>query len=841
MAAFLNDTFADSDGDELSLAHTPDVGAAWFKAAGGGGNHLVISANRAVRNNAAASVWVRYVSTQAPPAADYFAEAVVRPLTVAQYAALAVRASSDYTSAYEVWFTNTGVLLVRLVGSAPTTLVTQAYTWTAGTDYTVRLDVSGTGAAVDLVLKVDGSIVATFSDTNAARITATGSVGIAAFDGSASAGFVFDSVVGDAAAVDSLSITKPVAWQTFQRSGTTASIPVAGTNAGATENIESNFNGAGYGIVATAVPAGAFTGSRAAQTAGRGSFVSRKAITTTSTQTVPNVGIGDVFAVGGDSNFEGRLTSAQSYSGGQGAAMFRQDDGWAALADPADTGTSGGSIWPLVGNQHSADQAVPVAFITAATGGTDAAGSATTWASGGADYNNLIQQVTDSGTNALKGILMSLGPNAVVSASTPSQASIEAALTAMANGFAGAIAGAPKTMVALFGEVNTGSPPDRRTAIDNYRKAILSRWALGGNIVVGPNFVDLNFSDDVHLKTDAEGLLAAKRLWACMDDAWFGGANGRGPRLSAATWNGARNQITIVFDRALKTGITFGSSAWIVSDNGTPLTISGIAYHGSNPAAIVISTSAAATGAAGTTTLTFASGNDAAGVAVPCTTDITPPTGAAFQIPAEPIYAAAVGENDTTAPILTSPSGAGGTLTCSGSVGTDEAGGTLYAVVTASASAPSAAQVKAGQDHTGAGALRVVSQAVAATGSQTIVSGSCTAGTRYWHFMQEDAATNQSTVASSASFTVTGAATATIATEPFKTWGGVVQASHALGRVVILHATSGALVLNLTGQSTDGAGVLTISHASLTAAVDYMVAAWDAGGSPRGIKKYTAA
>ena len=160
MAAFLNDTFADSDGDELSLAHTPDVGAAWFKAAGGGGNHLVISANRAVRNNAYASVWVRYVSTQAPPAADYFAEAVVRPLTVAQYAALAVRASSDYTSAYEVWFTNAGVLLVRLVGSAPTTLVTQAFTWSAGTDYTVRLEVSGTGATVDLVLKIAGATIA---------------------------------------------------------------------------------------------------------------------------------------------------------------------------------------------------------------------------------------------------------------------------------------------------------------------------------------------------------------------------------------------------------------------------------------------------------------------------------------------------------------------------------------------------------------------------------------------------------------------------------------------------------------------------------------------------------
>ena len=87
----------------------------------------------------------------------------------------------------------------------------------------------------------------------------------------------------------------------------------------------------------------------------------------------------------------------------------------------------------------------------------------------------------------------------------------------------------------------------------------------------------------------------------------------------------------------------------------------------------------------------------------------------------------------------------------------NEANGALYAVVTASATGPTAAQVKLGQDHTGAAALRVVSaQAVTATGAQAIASGAVTAGTRYWHFMHEDAATNQSTVSSSASFVVTG-------------------------------------------------------------------------------------
>ena len=116
---------------------------------------------------------------------------------------------------------------------------------------------------------------------------------------------------------------------------------------------------------------------------------------------------------------------------------------------------------------------------------------------------------------------------------------------------------------------------------------------------------------------------------------------------------------------------------------------------------------------------------------------------------------------DNTAPTLTSPTGTGGDAVCSGSVSTNEGNGTLYAVVTASATPPTAAQVKLGQDHTGAAALRVRSQAVSGTGVQNIASGDVSAGTRYWHYMHEDAATNQSTVASSASFVVNVAADTT--------------------------------------------------------------------------------
>lgn len=181
-----------------------------------------------------------------------------------------------------------------------------------------------------------------------------------------------------------------------------------------------------------------------------------------------------------------------------------------------------------------------------------------------------------------------------------------------------------------------------------------------------------------------------------------------------------------------------------------------------------------------------------------------------------------IAAGDVTPPTLTSPTGTGGSLVCSGSVTTDEGNGTLYAVATASATSPSAAQVKAGQDHTGAAALRAVSQAVSATGAQTVASGAVTAGTRYLHYMHEDAATNQSTVSSSASFTVT-AGSATLTSSAIKNNTGTLQLS-AAAEAYVSNPTTGALVLKKTGLTSHATtGVITFSDAALAAATSYRV------------------
>lgn len=122
----------------------------------------------------------------------------------------------------------------------------------------------------------------------------------------------------------------------------------------------------------------------------------------------------------------------------------------------------------------------------------------------------------------------------------------------------------------------------------------------------------------------------------------------------------------------------------------------------------------------------------------------------------------AAGGGDVTAPVLSSPAfTASSSSAGTASVSTDEGNGTLYCVVTQSATSPSAAQIKAGNDHTGSAADFDASQAVSGTGTQNVAVTGLTASTTYYaHFVQDDAAANESNVASDTTGDTTNAANA---------------------------------------------------------------------------------
>ncbi len=512
--------------------------------------------------------------------------------------------------------------------AAPT--VTSEAGWTVAESLPT---VGGTnfGGGVAYQIQTTATTVATLTRTSNWSLT----------EGQASAQAVFR----ESAPTDGITLTTPKQYEVHQRSGSTGSIQISGTVAGTTEDIEASFNGGAYVTIASAVAPGSFSGTLTGQAQGQGTLTVRKKVTTATSATVLDVGIGDVFIVAGDSIAEGRGTNAQNYTHATlKAAKFTQADIWGNGNDGIDTGTNVGSHWPLLATQIMGSQGVPVAFISVGTGSTDVAGSANTWAKPGAEYTELTAQVTASTVASVRGVLMHLGPNAVTNASTLSQATYNAALDTLAANLAADVAGAPKLNIGVFGEVSTGSPPDRTAALNNLRAAIIEAIGDNANIETGPCLIDLDYSDGVHPQSDAALQAVAARWWLALSETYYGGSGGRGPRLSSATWNAGRNQITVTFDRALKTGLTHATACWAVSDNGTGMTVSSVAYHGSNPNALVITTSAAAVGGAGTSRLTFAGSDTAVGVVVPRSADISMPVGGVVTLPAEPFYVATVDE-----------------------------------------------------------------------------------------------------------------------------------------------------------------------------------------------------
>lgn len=189
------------------------------------------------------------------------------------------------------------------------------------------------------------------------------------------------------------------------------------------------------------------------------------------------------------------------------------------------------------------------------------------------------------------------------------------------------------------------------------------------------------------------------------------------------------------------------------------------------------------------------------------------------------------GTPDTTAPTLSSPTGTQtGSTTGTSTVSTNEANGTIYAFLSTSATPPTAANLK-----TGTGAVSSASQAVSATGVQTVNWVGLTASTTYYtHWLHRDAAGNDSAIVSGAGFTPAGATitapiltqTSTAGTNPL-TWdatytnvqtGDVVELAWTLNGVAgagethtltdqdIIEASSGSYTLPWTNFRTAIAG-----------------------------------
>jgi len=176
----------------------------------------------------------------------------------------------------------------------------------------------------------------------------------------------------------------------------------------------------------------------------------------------------------------------------------------------------------------------------------------------------------------------------------------------------------------------------------------------------------------------------------------------------------------------------------------------------------------------------------------------------------------AVDDGDVTPPVLSLPTstsitGSGATVGCT----TDEGTGTLYCVVTESATTPSVAQIKAGQDHTGAAAEDSDSQSLSTAGAKTFSVSMDPAGISYYaHFVQSDQASNDSNIVSTTAITLI----------PVITAFGVADIVRDTEVAAVsgdgFEATQGTGVVEITGASqTDSASVSAWADGSITATI----------------------
>lgn len=110
--------------------------------------------------------------------------------------------------------------------------------------------------------------------------------------------------------------------------------------------------------------------------------------------------------------------------------------------------------------------------------------------------------------------------------------------------------------------------------------------------------------------------------------------------------------------------------------------------------------------------------------------------------------------NDIAAPVLSAPTAtATGTTTADLTADTDVGNGTIYAVVTQSATPPSAAQIAAGHDENDVAADFAGNAAVVGTGTQTISASLLTASTAYHAYLMHTGLPSEQSNVVTASFT----------------------------------------------------------------------------------------
>ena len=419
---------------------------------------------------------------------------------------------------------------------------------------------------------------------------------------------ILASAPGTASAA-SIQLTAPATNQIVQRvDDGTGSILVRGLVHGSRGAVEARWAGGPWLLVDQRIDDGRFSGVLSGLPAGQGALEVRLAADHSVRDRRDSVGIGDIFVVAGQSNACGRAPTSQQWTSRTfSAGMFANDCRWKPLSDPFDDPAgqtdavsrdrpvrSGGSVWPLVATSVMAGAKVPVAFIPVPYSGSSIADwqCREDWPDDpGTLCGNMLRRVAKAG-GAVRAVLFWQGEWDAGSGATTGQ-TYATQLRSLAVAVQRDL-GAP-FVVCQIGEIRwRQDTPPRAPMLDGIRMAQRESWGWSGLVAPGPALYDIllhsTTEDRVHYRTGRQLRLVARRWWCAIDAACYGHGDGRGPRLSEATYESADSSVVLAFtDDALPLIVPSEGGAFTVQDDEGAIAVTGVTPVGTDSLRLALS------------------------------------------------------------------------------------------------------------------------------------------------------------------------------------------------------------------------------------------------------------
>lgn len=305
-----------------------------------------------------------------------------------------------------------------------------------------------------------------------------------------------------------------------------SNIAISGNVGSGTHSIEARWRG-GPWVQIAASATGTFSGTLTNQSQGQGLLEVRYADAIAEVSSCPNVGIGDIFVIAGQSNAMGPGTYPQEFaSTNYIPGLFGFNYAWRQLADPThsnagqvdvvnNNGTApAGGVWPRIVTRFLTNQSCPIAFVPQALNGS----SILAWQPSGSHtnraslYGSMVWRARYV-VGGCKAVLWWQGETDAL-ASMPQSTYYSNFTNFSANVFADL--GVKVIPCKLQNSIGISAPAE--TEINN---AIGQAWATDSNTLAGPDLYPITSNDAYHLLTNEKLEEGASLWWTALKAALY--------------------------------------------------------------------------------------------------------------------------------------------------------------------------------------------------------------------------------------------------------------------------------------------------------------------------------